>query len=152
MSKFPSHSYTYVSKPYFSAACLKVGLLKWKIQKAELVKVAIAYVEKRTKISVKKHLDFGDLHTPLKTKTDSEWNYCGELNADGKEHGRGILILNSGTIYIGYFENGVESTGNHIRIYCYGEFEVGERYFKDGRICDRGTMYYTDGIEKKYDF
>ena len=103
LSKFPSHSYTYGSKPYFSAAYLKVGPSKWKTQNAELVKVAIAAVEKRAKISVKKHLDFGDLHTPLNTKTNEYHKYYGELDADGEEDGRGIRIWNNGDILIGYW-------------------------------------------------
>ncbi len=61
-------------------------------------------VEKRAKISVSDYLGKQPLTSPIKTKTDIK--YYGELNADGKEHGRGIIIMDHGTICIGHFENG----------------------------------------------
>ncbi len=131
---------------------MKVGPSKWKTQNAELVKVAIAAVEKRAKISVKKHLDFGDLHTPIQTKTHPNCRYYGEVNKSGKEHGRGIKIWNVGEIRIGYFENGVDSTGNYIHISSNGVFTVGEKYYKDGVRGSRGTHYRTNGNEEKYGY
>jgi hypothetical protein len=106
-------------------------------------------VEKRAKINVSDYLGKQPLTSPLKTKTDSEYKYYyGEVNADGKEHGRGIHILNSGNIYIGYWENGGLSTGNYILIFSNGDFVVGEIYIKDGGRRNRWTQYNTDGSEK----
>ncbi len=82
---------------------------------------------------------------------DGDGARFGELNEDNELHGRGIYISNYGSIVIGYWENDDSSTGNYINIYSNGEFKVGERYFKDGRICDRGTRYFRDGSEYKYD-
>ncbi len=54
-------------------------------------RIANVWKRQRIRISVKGHLGFGALHTPIKTKTDQYGaKYFGELNADGKEHGRGI--------------------------------------------------------------
>ncbi len=55
-------------------------------------------VEKRAKISLNDYLGKQPLTSPLKTKTDSDWKYYGEVNASGKEHGRGIKIYNDGAI------------------------------------------------------
>ena len=88
-------------------------------------------VEKRAKISVKDYLGKHALTSPLQTYTHSNYRYYGELNVDGKEHGRGIRIWNYGTIIIGYYENG-RCAGNYIYIYSNGEFDVGEVYMKDG--------------------
>ncbi len=124
-----------------------------KVQNVDLLKAAIAYVEKRAKISVKKHLDFGDLHTPLNTYTDEYDKHYGELNADGKEHGRGISIEIDSYIRIGYYEHGELSTGNYIIIHSDGKFKVGEIYNKDGgRRGDRGTRYNRDGTEEQYGY
>ncbi len=41
-------------------------------------------------------------------------------------------------------------TGNYIRIYKSGDFNVGEIYMKKGRTRDRGTTYKTDGSEKQF--
>ncbi len=43
------------------------------------------------------------------------------------------------------------STGKHISIHNDGELRVGEKYMKDGKKRGRGTTYYEDGSEKKYD-
>jgi hypothetical protein len=67
-------------------------------------------------------------------------------------HGRGIRIYDSGSIIIGYYENGKLSTGNYIQIYSSGNFGVSEWYKKDGREWDRGTRYMTDGKEGKYGY
>ncbi len=77
--------------------------------------------------------------------------YYGELNADGKEHGRGIRIWDDGSTTIGYYENGKWSTDNYIFIFSDGDFRVGEIYQKDGKKWKRGTTYFTNGTEKKYD-
>ncbi len=72
--------------------------------------------------------------TRLQTKTgDFGRKYFGELNADGKPHGRGIIIDNYDGIIIGYCENGVWSTGNYIAIHSNGRFSVGEKYMKEGK-------------------
>ncbi len=60
-------------------------------------------VEKRAKINVSDYLGKQPLTLPLQTITDSSYKYYGELNADGKEHGRGISIHDHGTIVIRYF-------------------------------------------------
>ncbi len=94
------------------------------------------------------------LHTPLKTKTFLNWKYYGEVNANGKEHGRGIRIWNHGNIGIGYFENDSWwTTGNYIIINSIsGFFKVGEIYMKYGNTWRRGTEYKTNGIEENYDY
>ncbi len=123
-----------------------------KIPEVARFKEFIPTIEKRAKISVNEYLGKQPLTSPLQTHTDSDYKYYGQLNADGKEHGRGIKILDLGTIHIGYFENGVWSTGNYIYIYPDGRFNVGERYIKYGERRGRGTEYYTDGTEDKYGY
>ncbi len=59
-------------------------------------------VEKRAKISLNDYLGKQPLTSPLQTYTHSIYRYYGELNVDGKEHGRGIDIYNDGFIRIGY--------------------------------------------------
>ncbi len=44
------------------------------------------------------------------------------------------------------------STGDYIAIFSSGNFEVGERYLKDGERWNRKTEYKTDGTEEQYDF
>ncbi len=122
-----------------------------KIPELAMVKERIATLEKRAHIKAKEHLDFGALHTPLQTNTYYWGKYYGEVNADGKEYGRSIIIYDNGYIMIGYFENGWSSTGNYIHIYSDGGFQVGDMYLTDGEIWNRGTSYKTDGTEKKYD-
>ncbi len=56
----------------------------------------------------------------------------------------------NGAIFIGYAENGY-GTGNYINIFSSGGFWVGKIYEKDGEKMRRGTKYYTDGTEYKYD-
>ncbi len=121
-----------------------------KIPEVARINELIPTVEKRAKISVKDHLGKQPL-TPLQTKTDSVRKYCGELNSDGKTHGRGIFIYKDGSIWIGYYENGVLSTGNYITIFSEGYFWVGEYYMKEGKKWDRWTQYNTNGYEEKYD-
>ena len=121
-----------------------------KIPEVARINDLIPTIEKRAKIIVKDHLGKGALR-PLKTMTDSWGKYYGELNASGKEHGRGISIRNDGFILIGYRENGELSTGNYISIWSDGRFNVGERYLMDGKIAVSNTWYYTDGTEEKYD-
>ncbi len=76
----------------------------------------------------------------------------GEVDENNRLHGRGIRIYNNaGNIYIGYYERGHLSTGNYIRIWRNGRFEVRERYRKDGKIWNRGTLYYKNGKEEKSD-
>jgi hypothetical protein len=56
----------------------------------------------------------------------------GEVNENNELHGRGIRIWNDGTIHIGYFEDGYDSTDNYIWIDSSGGFAVGYVYYKDG--------------------
>ncbi len=93
------------------------------------------------------YLGKAPLQTSIKTRTDSNSKFYGELNSVGKEHGRGIFIGNIGNICIGYFENGVLSTGNYITIHSDGKFWVGEYLKKDGKKSVRYTEYKTDGTE-----
>jgi hypothetical protein len=108
-------------------------------------------VEKRAKFSMNDYLGGGALHTPLQTITYLYSKSYGEVNADGKEHGRGIGLFDDNTIQIGYYENGGFTTGNYIWIDSDGDFQVGERYMKDGKRLRRGTGYYTNGDEEQYD-
>ncbi len=73
-----------------------------KIPEVARINEFIPTIEKRAKISVKDYLGKGAL-TPLQTKTDSNHKYYGEQNTDGKEHGGGIEIFNSGNFQIGYW-------------------------------------------------
>ncbi len=82
---------------------------------------------------------------------DEDGEQFGEVNANNRMHGRGIKIWKDGGISIGYYENGLLSTGNYINILHYGKFRVGEYYTKDGIEMVRGTRYMTDGKEEKYD-
>ncbi len=123
-----------------------------KIPEVARVKEFIATVEKRAKISVNDHLGKQPLTSPLQTKTNSNFKYYGEVNADGEEHGKCISIRYDGTITIGFFKNGYWlSTGHYITINSDGEFRVGECYMKDGRRWRRGTTYKKNGKEEKYD-
>ncbi len=122
-----------------------------KIPEVARIKEFNPTVEKRANIKVHDYLGFGAIHTPLQTKTYWWGKYYGEVDADGKGHCRGILIWNNGRITIGYFENDDVSTGNYITIYWNGEFRVGKYYTKDGVSWERGTQYYTNGKEEKYD-
>ncbi len=77
--------------------------------------------------------------------------YFGELNENNEAHGRSIKICDNGVIDIGYFEDGLGSTGNYITIYSDGRFRVGEVFMKDGRRWIRGTQYNTDGTENEFE-
>ncbi len=92
------------------------------IPELEQIKEHIATVEIRAQIRVKEHLGFGALHTTLYTKNNSilKYKYYGELNADGKEHGRGIKIYRTGSFIIRYLKNGGWSTGNYIHVWSDG--------------------------------
>ena len=57
-------------------------------------------------------------------------------------------MWNSGVIDIGYFENGVDSTGNYIFVESDAEFGVGQIFFRDGNEENVGTKYYADGTEE----
>ncbi len=74
----------------------------------------------------------------------------GERNSENKLHGRGIKIYSFGRIHIGYWNNGEHAPGNFIWIDSDGEYRVGEMYFKDGKMCWRGTVYKEDGTSQKY--
>ena len=50
-----------------------------------------------------------------------------------------------GYIYIQQFNNGVTAPGKYITIRSSGDVEVGKCYLKDGKRCERGTFYNTDG-------
>ena len=80
--------------------------------------------------------------------------YFGESNEDNIPHGRGIEIWNDGLIEIGYWKNGFH-TGNCIRIFSDGEFQVVEYYEEDEEdgVAERvkGKMYMTDGTEDEFD-
>jgi len=56
----------------------------------------------------------------------------GEFNEHNKLHGKGISIDSSGSIEIGYWNNGADAPGNFITIWSGGVFSVGEYYLKDG--------------------
>ena len=90
-----------------------------KIPEVARINDLIPTIEKRAKIIVKDHLGKGALR-PLKTMTDSWGKYYGELNADGKEHGRGIKIYRTGSFIIRYLKNGGWSTGNYIHVWSDG--------------------------------
>ncbi len=81
----------------------------------------------------------------------SDYASFGDFEED-KLEGRSIKLCSGGEIEIAYYENGGWPAGNYIYIYSSGEFAVGERYFKDGRIWERSTEYKTDGSEEKYEF
>ena len=81
-----------------------------------------------------------------------KWTHFGELNEENKLHGRGFKVNQFGTIHIGCFENSLLSTGNYIIIYKDGDFEVGERYIKDGERMRRCTRYMLDGEEEQYGY
>ncbi len=122
------------------------------IPELEQIKEHIATVQKRANIRVKDYLGFGALHTPLKTKTNADYHYHGEINENGYEHGRGIEIWYDDQITIGYFDDDdYKGTGNYIQISVDGVFRVGERYMKDGDKWVRGTQYNLDGTEEQYD-
>jgi hypothetical protein len=89
-------------------------------------------------------LDFGYVYWDC-------WTYFGELNENNEAHGRGIRIYNCDHILIGYWKDGECATGHYISISPDGGFSVGEKYKKDGEIRYRGTTYFEDGTEKKYD-
>ncbi len=124
---------------------------KQQIQDAEKLKARLAAVEQRTKISLNEYLGKQPLTSPLQTLTKKDYKYYGEVNGSGKPHGRGIEINNDGDIWIGYWQNGSDDTGNYIRIYDDGDFDVGECYMRDGVRWVRGTTYYTVGGKFKYD-
>ena len=76
----------------------------------------------------------------------------GEVNADNKLNGRGILINPSGFIEIGYFDNGGYAPGNYLWIRS-DKLVVGE-FYKDqtGKLKFKRTRYYNDGrIEQRDD-
>ena len=108
-------------------------------------------VEERAKINVKEHLGEHALISPFKTKTDKYGKYYGELNADGKQNGKGIKLWNYGDIDIGHYEDDLWGTGHYIQISTNGRFIVGEYYLQDGVKRDRYTQFNTDGTETKND-
>ncbi len=75
----------------------------------------------------------------------------GELDENNDPHGRYIFIQGE-YIWIGYYENGRESTGYYIEIWGNGVFRVAEYYDKDGKRCHKGTSYNEDGSELKYGY
>ena len=105
-------------------------------------------------ISVRKHLGFGNAaNEQLKFYTDKYgFKRIGELNSANNLHGRGILINILGTIWIQYWNNGDVAPGNYLKIWSDGDVSVGECYFKDGELRDRGTIYKTDGTSVTYDW
>ena len=123
-----------------------------KIPEVARIKDFIPTIEKRAKISLEYFLGKQPL-TSLQAKPGGFGRkYYGEVNADGKQHGRGIIIWNDGFIHIGYFKNGDRSTGNYIHILSDGVFVVGEYYMKDGRLRGRGNRYKIDCSEEEYDY
>jgi hypothetical protein len=86
--------------------------------------------------------------------SDKYGDYFGEVNEDNLLPGRGIRIRNDNSIMIGYFEDGGYSTGHYIIINsAWGEFIVEEIYMDDGgRGRFRGTQYYRNGTEHKFDY
>ncbi len=87
---------------------------------------------------------------PLRYSGWSEGDF-GEVNKGNNLHGRCIQILNDGWILIGYFEDGLDSTGNYITIWSDGVFRVGEKYWKDGRRWERVTTYKKNGKKEQYE-
>ena len=81
------------------------------------LRAAIATVEQKADISVRRHLGFGEANKRIRHFTGNDGReYIGELNSDNKLHGRGILITLFGYIRIGYFNKGEDAPGNYITI------------------------------------
>lgn len=132
-----------------------------KIPSVELVKEAIATVEKRIgRQAMLQHLAYKDTddHTIiftslLRNKVDFESShYIGELNTNKVIHARGIHVYNYGDVNIRYWTNGINtSVGNYIYVRKNGVFFVKENYEgDDGQLYSRGTKYRPDGTTKSY--
>ncbi len=79
-----------------------------------------------------------------------EWD--GHYGLRGKGMDGRLSCGDISSIFIGYYKNyRSPTTGNYIYIEGWGEFKVGERYIKDGKMWDRGTSYRADGTETQYD-
>jgi hypothetical protein len=76
--------------------------------------------------------------------------YVGEWSLKTQRpHGRGIHIVPSVHTTIGYWENGVQASGNHVIIYSGGDYELNEWYkHKTGRVKKRTIRYKVDGTTK----
>ena len=109
--------------------------------------------------------EVGDINERLNlTSGDQDWlslrpsgaryfkdDNFGELNEENNLHGRGIDT--DGGIYIQHWNNGDYAPGNYIHIYSSdGDFRVGERYLKDGRMHRRCTRNKTDGTIDKFGY
>ena len=108
----------------------------------------LATVEQRMGKSVREHLGFGLVSASAIKVVDGD---IGEFNEDNKLHGRGMNNYYNGIIGIGYYKDGECATGNYLEIWSDGNFEVGECYLKDGKLCYRGTQYKTDGTTEEFD-
>ena len=63
------------------------------IPKVDELRAAIATVEEKADISVRRHLAFGEANKRIRHFSGNDGKeYIGELNSDNKLHGRGILI------------------------------------------------------------
>ncbi len=103
-------------------------------------------VEKRTGISVRDYMGFGNIsRDALKYFERSQYVTVSEINSDNKPHGRGIRIDTDGFIYIQYWNNGRYSPGNYIRIFSNGKVVVAECYLYYGQFYGRGTRYRANG-------
>ncbi len=116
------------------------------------LEASIATVEARANIRVSEFLGFDYLYTPIQsvTSSDQRYKYCGEINAKGRPHGRCICIYNSGSVRIGYYENG-RRAGNHITIYSCGRLDLRVTFEKYGERWYRYTWNKPSGTEEKYD-
>lgn len=71
--------------------------------------------------------------------------FIGEHNENNKLHGRGIIVYESGSIWIGYWNNGTLSDGDYIAIGREGLFDVGVFYRNAaGKAQYKGTRYKPD--------
>ena len=98
-------------------------------------------------ISVREHLGFDSAATQqLKFHTYKSGNKgIGELKFDNNLQGRGIRIFSTGTIHMGYWNDGVPAPGNYLYIYSGGNVEVGQIYLKEGKRWIKGTQYNSNG-------
>ena len=77
----------------------------------------------------------------------------GDRNKADRLHGKGIVIRMNilDSIRIGYYNDGLSAPGNYLYIFSNGNLQVGEQYLKDGKLCDRGTRYLTNGTSEEFD-
>ena len=108
------------------------------------------------------NLGTGDLNAgkPAITHTETGYaqdygsTYIGEMNDEDRPHGRGLTIDSDGSIFIGFWNNGVYAAGNYITLGSGGSFRLGEFYFLDyySGLKDRYTDYDTDGSSRIFGY